>query len=76
MNFHGLHSCRSRPQKVITFPLVLDGDIPVQQAHISTDQLEGEIRCVYTRAFTTIHGETSNNGCFDCTIQCRIRSGR
>ncbi|MFH0966732.1 MAG: cation diffusion facilitator family transporter [Methanobacteriota archaeon] len=75
VNFHGLRTRRSGPHIFIEFHLVVDGGVPVLQAHDLTDHLESDLKIEFPRSYTTIHIEPCRDSCKDCSSFCEFGTG-
>lgn len=76
VNFHGLRTRRSGPHIFIEFHLVVDGYVPVLQAHDLTDHLESDLKIEFPRSYTTIHIEPCRDSCEDCSSLCESGARR
>lgn len=73
VGFHNLRTRRAGPEIFVDFHLVMDGKIPVEQAHDFTDHLECDLKTEFPRSNVTIHVEPCTNSCKDCDNFCEMR---
>ena len=73
VSYHNLRTRRAGPEIFIDFHLVLDGKIPVEQAHDLTDHLESDLKTEFPNVSITIHVEPCTGECQDCENFCDNR---
>lgn len=74
-NYHRVRSRKSGSDRHIDLHLVVDGKIPVAEAHDLCDQLERELREVLGACTLTIHVEPCDSDCGVCAASCEPPAG-
>jgi cation diffusion facilitator family transporter len=73
VSYHNLRTRRAGPEIFIDFHLVLEGKVPVEQAHDLTDHLESDLNTEFPNVSITIHVEPCKGECQDCENFCENR---
>ncbi|WP_253456225.1 MULTISPECIES: cation diffusion facilitator family transporter [unclassified Methanocalculus] len=68
VNFHGLKTRRSGPERFIEFHLMFNQDSLLSTAHELADRLEEELKAEFPRVHVTIHMEPCHEICEDCGV--------
>jgi cation diffusion facilitator family transporter len=71
--YHALRTRRAGSQSYIDLHLVMAGDLSLEQAHQTCDQIEVEIQNALHEASVTIHAEPCDNKCEQCSAICSKR---
>lgn len=68
VNFHGLKTRRSGPERFIELHLMFNQDSLLSTAHELADRLEEELKAEFPRVHVTIHMEPCHEICEDCGV--------
>ena len=52
-----IHSRRSGSKRLIELYILIDGDLPLKQAHLICDEIENELKAIFSPCEVTIHPE-------------------
>jgi len=74
VNFHGLRTRRSGPDRFIEFHVMFDQDILLSTAHDLADHLEADLKTEFPKSHITIHMEPCHEECDECGVLiCPVR---
>ncbi|MCP1716004.1 cation diffusion facilitator family transporter [Methanocalculus alkaliphilus] len=68
VNFHGLRTRRSGPDRFIEFHVMFDQDVLLTTAHDLADHLEADLKTEFPKSHITIHMEPCHEECNDCGV--------
>ncbi|RQD84704.1 MAG: cation transporter [Methanocalculus sp. MSAO_Arc2] len=68
VNFHGLRTRRSGPERFIEFHLMLNQESLLSTAHELADRLEADLKAEFPRCNVIIHMEPCHEACEECGI--------
>ncbi|HIJ07145.1 cation diffusion facilitator family transporter [Methanocalculus sp.] len=74
VNFHGLRTRRSGPERFIEFHVMFENDALLSTAHDLADHLEADLKTEFPRCHVTVHMEPCHEACDDCGVSlCPVR---
>ncbi|MDG6249804.1 cation diffusion facilitator family transporter [Methanocalculus sp.] len=68
VNFHGLRTRRSGPERFIEFHVMFENDILLSTAHDLADHLEADLKKEFPRCHVTVHMEPCHEACEECGV--------
>ncbi|MDO9540340.1 MAG: cation diffusion facilitator family transporter [Methanocalculus sp.] len=68
VNFHGLRTRRSGPERFIEFHVMFDQDVLLSTAHDLADHLEADLKLEFPKSHITIHMEPCHEACDECGV--------
>lgn len=68
VNFHGLRTRRSGPERFIEFHVMFEHDVLLSTAHDLADHLEADLKTEFPRCHVTVHMEPCHEACDECGV--------
>jgi len=72
VSFHALRTRKAGNQRFIDLHLVMPKNVTLEEAHLTCDHLEQDIKDRLKRTNITIHVEPCSEECEQCTVSCSL----